>query len=105
MVEYADVAICVPIENTQHIQEAHIAIEHIICHLVEREVFGRGWRQKVDGQVNKLTLRMGKLPRHDEEGPRPATTTTSGDHKRHEIKNTRNKPLRRFRVFRGSSLS
>jgi D-sedoheptulose 7-phosphate isomerase len=40
LLQFADVAICVPSENTQHIQEAHIAIEHIICHLVEREVFG-----------------------------------------------------------------
>ena len=40
MIDLADVAICVPSDNTQHIQEAHIAIEHIICHLVERAVFG-----------------------------------------------------------------
>lgn len=38
--ELADVAICVPSDNTQYIQEAHLAIEHIICHLVERAVFG-----------------------------------------------------------------
>ena len=30
----ADVAICVPSDNTQHIQEAHLAIEHILCELV-----------------------------------------------------------------------
>ena len=35
----ADVAICVPSSDTQHIQEAHIAIEHIICELVERTLF------------------------------------------------------------------
>ena len=40
LLQYADVAICVPSDNTQHIQEAHIAIEHIICHLVERALFG-----------------------------------------------------------------
>ena len=40
LLQYADVAICVPSENTQHIQEAHLAIEHIICHLVERALFG-----------------------------------------------------------------
>ena len=33
-----DVAICVPSSDTQHIQEAHIAIEHIICELVERSL-------------------------------------------------------------------
>jgi len=35
----AEVAICVPSSDTQHIQEAHIAIEHIICELVERSLF------------------------------------------------------------------
>jgi D-sedoheptulose 7-phosphate isomerase len=40
LVQLADVAICIPSENTQHIQEAHLAVEHIICHLVERALFG-----------------------------------------------------------------
>jgi phosphoheptose isomerase len=35
----ADVAISVPSADTQHIQEAHLAIEHLICYLVERELF------------------------------------------------------------------
>lgn len=35
----ADVSIAVPHENTQHVQETHIAIEHIICSLVERSMF------------------------------------------------------------------
>lgn len=39
----ADVAIQVPTGATQHIQEAHLAIEHIICHLVERQLY-RGVR-------------------------------------------------------------
>jgi phosphoheptose isomerase len=34
-----DVAIMVPSTDTQHIQEAHLAIEHLICWLVERELF------------------------------------------------------------------
>ena len=38
--EMADVAIKVPSLVTQHIQETHICIEHVICHLVERRVFG-----------------------------------------------------------------
>ena len=38
----ADVAITVPSTNTQHIQEAHLAVEHILCDLVERAVFGEG---------------------------------------------------------------
>lgn len=36
-----DVAINVPDESTQHIQEAHLAIEHVICDLVEIELFDR----------------------------------------------------------------
>ena len=35
----ADVAISVPSGDTQHIQEAHLAIEHLICWLVERDLF------------------------------------------------------------------
>jgi phosphoheptose isomerase len=37
--ELADVAIKVPSPSTQHIQECHLAIEHILCHLVERQRF------------------------------------------------------------------
>ena len=36
----ADLTIAVPSDNTQRIQEAHITIGHIICHLVEKELFG-----------------------------------------------------------------
>ena len=39
LLELADVAICVPSDNTQHIQETHLAIEHLLCHLVERALF------------------------------------------------------------------
>ena len=35
----ADVAISVPSTDTQHIQEAHLAIEHVICDLVELQLF------------------------------------------------------------------
>jgi D-sedoheptulose 7-phosphate isomerase len=35
----ADHAICVPSDSTQHIQEAHIAVGHILCALVERALF------------------------------------------------------------------
>jgi D-sedoheptulose 7-phosphate isomerase len=40
LAEIADVAIKVPSTSTQHIQETHLAIEHVICHLVERQVYG-----------------------------------------------------------------
>lgn len=35
----ADVAICVPSRDTQYVQECHLAIEHVICDLVEKELF------------------------------------------------------------------
>ncbi|HJX13196.1 MAG TPA: D-sedoheptulose 7-phosphate isomerase [Dehalococcoidales bacterium] len=35
----ADLTIIVPSDDTPRIQEAHITIGHIICHLVEREMF------------------------------------------------------------------
>jgi D-sedoheptulose 7-phosphate isomerase len=38
--ELADVAIRVPSTDTQHIQETHIAVEHVICDLVETILFG-----------------------------------------------------------------
>ena len=38
--ELADLTIMVPSDNTQRIQESHITVGHIICHLVEKELFG-----------------------------------------------------------------
>ncbi|MCC7207349.1 MAG: D-sedoheptulose 7-phosphate isomerase [Anaerolineae bacterium] len=38
--DLADVCISVPSAVTQHIQETHLAIEHIVCHLVERDLYG-----------------------------------------------------------------
>jgi D-sedoheptulose 7-phosphate isomerase len=35
----ADVAIRVPTHDTQVIQQVHLAIEHLICHLVERALY------------------------------------------------------------------
>ena len=34
-----DSSIIIPSENIQHIQEAHITVEHIICEWVERQLF------------------------------------------------------------------
>jgi phosphoheptose isomerase len=39
LADMADVAIRVPSAVAQHIQECHLAIEHIICHLVERQLY------------------------------------------------------------------
>ncbi len=35
----ATVAIRIPSPDTQHIQEAHLAVEHVVCGLIERELF------------------------------------------------------------------
>jgi D-sedoheptulose 7-phosphate isomerase len=40
----ATVAVVVPATDTQHIQELHIAIEHIVCGLVEQKLFGAAKR-------------------------------------------------------------
>jgi len=37
--ELVDIAIVVPSDSTQHIQEAHLTIEHLLCYLVERNLF------------------------------------------------------------------
>ena len=46
LADLADVAVRVPHTNTAHIQETHLAIEHVICHLVERQVRARPPRQR-----------------------------------------------------------
>ena len=46
--DLADVAVKIPSRSTQHIQESMLSIEHVICHLVERQVFGDS-RQGVGG--------------------------------------------------------
>jgi phosphoheptose isomerase len=40
LAEMSDVCIPVPATVTMHIQECHLAIEHVICGLVERKMFG-----------------------------------------------------------------
>jgi D-sedoheptulose 7-phosphate isomerase len=36
----ADVTIAIPSPDTQHMQEAHLAVEHLLCSLVERRLYG-----------------------------------------------------------------
>ena len=40
MANYADYLVAVPSKDTPRIQEAHILIGHIICQIVEQELFG-----------------------------------------------------------------
>ncbi len=37
---YVDYLLTVPSEETPHIQESHIMVGHLICYLVEKELFG-----------------------------------------------------------------
>jgi D-sedoheptulose 7-phosphate isomerase len=39
LADLADIAISVPAKNNQIVQECHLAIEHLICHFVERALF------------------------------------------------------------------
>ncbi len=39
MKELCDICICVPSDSTPRIQEAHITVGHVICEIVEREMF------------------------------------------------------------------
>jgi len=42
MAEKADIALVVPSDSTPRIQESHILIGHILCDIIEKEIFGDG---------------------------------------------------------------
>ncbi|MBE0515510.1 D-sedoheptulose 7-phosphate isomerase [Sulfurimonas sp.] len=42
MAKIADIALIVPSDSTPRIQESHILIGHIICDIIEKEIFGDG---------------------------------------------------------------
>ena len=42
MAKLADIALVVPSDSTPRIQESHILIGHIICDIIEKEIFGAG---------------------------------------------------------------
>lgn len=43
MKDLCDYCICIPSDETPRIQESHLLIEHIICAVVEEEIFGKGF--------------------------------------------------------------
>lgn len=45
MAKMADIAIVVPSDSTPRIQESHILIGHIICDIIEKELFSDGIKQ------------------------------------------------------------
>ena len=42
MAEIADISLIVPSNSTPRIQESHILIGHILCDIIEKEIFGDG---------------------------------------------------------------
>ncbi|MEN8303372.1 MAG: D-sedoheptulose 7-phosphate isomerase [Campylobacterota bacterium] len=42
MAKIADIALVVPSDSTPRIQESHILIGHILCDIIEKEIFGDG---------------------------------------------------------------
>ncbi len=42
MAQMADIALIVPSDSTPRIQESHILIGHILCDIIEKEIFGNG---------------------------------------------------------------
>jgi D-sedoheptulose 7-phosphate isomerase len=42
MAQMADIALIVPSHETPRIQESHILIGHILCDIIEKEMFGDG---------------------------------------------------------------
>jgi D-sedoheptulose 7-phosphate isomerase len=42
MAQLADIALIVPSDSTPRIQESHILIGHIVCDIIEKEIFGDG---------------------------------------------------------------
>ncbi|MBI2599796.1 SIS domain-containing protein [Candidatus Daviesbacteria bacterium] len=56
-----DVAICVPSAMTQYIQESHIAVEHIICELVEHHFFDKIGRKTIKAKVTDTVIPLSNL--------------------------------------------
>ena len=54
MAQMADYSITVPSDSTPRIQESHILIGHILCDIIEKELFGNGVTlQHIDGSAAK----------------------------------------------------
>ena len=50
MADVADVAVRVPSRDTAIIQQAHLSVEHLVCHLAERMLFGNDETQPEKSQ-------------------------------------------------------
>jgi D-sedoheptulose 7-phosphate isomerase len=50
------VAVCIPSSDTQRIQEAHLAVEHTLCDLVECHLFGKAEHRDRSGSTSQEML-------------------------------------------------
>ena len=57
----ADVAISVPCSDTQHIQETHLAIEHLLCRLVEQTLYSDKPSRSLETLENQSAPKRGNL--------------------------------------------
>ena len=46
MTRYTDILFCVPSKSTPRIQETHLTLAHIVCELIDRELFPEAWASK-----------------------------------------------------------
>jgi D-sedoheptulose 7-phosphate isomerase len=46
MVSHTDILFCVPSKYTPRIQETHLTLAHILCEVVDRELFPEAWATK-----------------------------------------------------------
>jgi phosphoheptose isomerase len=78
----ADHVVLVPSPNTQHIQEAHSVVVHVICELVEHRLVAAGW---FDGRTEAGRAESGRgesgaaaSPSPSVDGDTPTASTASG---------------------------
>jgi len=46
MVSHTDILFCVPSKATPRIQETHLTLAHILCELIDRELFPEAWASR-----------------------------------------------------------
>ena len=46
MVSHTDILFSVPSKSTPRIQETHLTLAHIVCELIDRELFPEAWAPK-----------------------------------------------------------
>lgn len=59
-----DIALCVPSTMSQYIQESHIAIEHIICELVEHHFFAKVGQKIITSKKADVSISLPASTKH-----------------------------------------